>query len=291
MCRSLLFVAVVLLGTALAPTAEANDVQACLSASEKGQRARAAGKMREARELFTVCGNDGCPALVRKDCAQWNAELASTMPSVVFGARDKAGRDLFDVSVSMDGEELAKKLDGKAVPVDPGPHTFRFEHAGFQPISERVLVKEGERARVVTVTFEATPPKPSDPPPPPPAQNQEGHTIFPLLVAGAGIATAAVGIILFVTTPTRPENCSEETKKCVKGQNQTDAEFQEQQEDAGRADSQPTLALAVTAAGGALIVGGLVWYMLEPTKKSASGTRVSPWMTGQSGGLSVGGAF
>src|SRR5689334_11089164 len=102
------------------------DVQACLTASEKGQRARSAGKLREARENFVICGADSCPALVRHDCAQWNSELATTLPTVVFGAHDKSGRDLFDVTVSMDGEVLLKKLDGKSVTVDPGKHTFRF---------------------------------------------------------------------------------------------------------------------------------------------------------------------
>src|SRR5882762_600347 len=90
------------IGAALATTAAeagATDVQACLSASEKGQNARKAGKLREARENFLVCGSTSCPALVRHDCAQWNSELASSFPTVVFGAHDKSGRDLFDVTV------------------------------------------------------------------------------------------------------------------------------------------------------------------------------------------------
>jgi hypothetical protein len=257
------------------------DVQACLNASEKGQRARTAGKMREAHEHFLICGGEGCPTIVRKDCSQWNSELAATIPTVVFGARDKAGRDLFDVTVSMDGEVLVKKLDGKAVSVDPGPHTFRFEHQGFTPVTEKVLVKEGERARVFNVTFETTgtsptpaptassdtPPKP--PPNQPPTESGSGHTIFPWILVGAGVVAASIGIVLFVTTPDRPANCSEATKKCTRLPGEQDEDF--------RADQE---------------LGGLVWFFLESNgKKSASGARVAPWMTGQAGGLSVGGTF
>ncbi|MBX3217579.1 MAG: hypothetical protein KF850_36445, partial [Labilithrix sp.] len=47
------------LGALLSVTSASADVQSCLSASENGQRARAAGKLREAREQFVVCGGDG----------------------------------------------------------------------------------------------------------------------------------------------------------------------------------------------------------------------------------------
>src|SRR5690242_7791136 len=95
-----------------ATEASATEVQACLASSEKGQRARANGKLREARESFLVCGNESCPAIVRRDCAQWTSELTTALPTIVFGAKDKSGRDLFDVTVSMDGEQVVQKLDG-----------------------------------------------------------------------------------------------------------------------------------------------------------------------------------
>lgn len=143
----------VLLASGLASSRASADVQACLGASEKGQRARTAGKLREAREQFLLCSSDGCPAMVRRDCAQWQSEVIATLPSIVLGAKDRGGRDLFDVTVSVDGEPLVKKLDGKSLPIDPGPHTFKFEMAGAPPVIERALVKEGEKTRVITVTF------------------------------------------------------------------------------------------------------------------------------------------
>jgi hypothetical protein len=114
--RPVLFaLATVAVVASTAAEASATDVQACLTASEKGQRARASGKLREARESFLVCGNESCPAIVRRDCAQWTSELTTALPTVVFGAKDRGGRDLYDVNVSMDGETIVTKLDGKAV--------------------------------------------------------------------------------------------------------------------------------------------------------------------------------
>jgi hypothetical protein len=265
------------------------DVQACVAASEKGQRARSAGKLREAREHFTVCGAESCPALVRNDCAHWNAELASILPSVVFGARDKQGRDLFDVTVSMDGEVLLNKLDGKSVTVDPGKHTFRFEMAGAEPITEVVLIKEGERARVFNVTFDigGSPPVPEreGPAPSPSDTTDQGHTPYPWIVFGIGAAGTVAGAVILLTTPERPSNCSRDTQTCSKLPNQSEAEFVESREQAGRADSQPVLGLVVGGVGLALAVTGLVWHFLEPTGHR-TGARVTPWTTGASSGLS-----
>jgi hypothetical protein len=294
-----------LLGTALAtaaPAAQAADVQACLAASEKGQRARGAGKLREAREHFLVCGGEGCPAIVRRDCSQWNSELATALPSVVFGAKDASGRDLFDVTVSMDGEPLVEKLDGKAVAVDPGPHTFRFESAGAQPVSETALIKEGERARVLSVTFAGGADDAAGatvtPAPTTTAEPGEGrgHTALPWVVVGIGGVTLVTGVVVFLTTPQRPGNCDRETKTCTRQPDQTAAEFEADQKQAGRADNQPILGGAIAGAGALILAGGLIWHFLESTgdagaPRAASPTRMTPWMTGTAGGLSFGGTF
>ncbi len=272
------------------------DVQACLAASEKGQRARSAGKLREAREHFLACGAEKCPKLVRQDCSQWNSELAQTLPTVVFGARDREGRALFDVSVSMDGEALVEKLDGKSVMVDPGKHTFRFEAAGQSPIEEVALIKEGERARVINVTFagDAAPkrPTPSDQGGTAPAGGQ-GHTPYPWIVVGLGAAGVAAGVVVFLTAPDRPPTCNEDTKTCTRGRDQSDADLRRDQEQAGKADSQPIAGYAIAAGGLAVIAGGLLWHFLEPTggEKPATNVTVLPWTTGQSSGLTLGARF
>lgn len=268
------------------------DVQACIAASEKGQRARTAGKLREAREHFVVCGSESCPALVRHDCAQWNAELAQTLPSVVFGAKDRGGRDLFDVTVSMDGETLVKKLDGKSVNVDPGKHTFRFEAPGLPPVTQVVLVKEGERARVFNVTFEGGGPAPSTDgqgPVTPSEGKEREHTPYPWLVVGLGAVGVAVGAVILATAPDRPSNCDKTDRRCTRLPGQSQEDYDKDLEQAGVADTQPVVGWATIGIGAALLVGGLVWHFLEPTGPTSKATalRGMPWSTGRSAGFAL----
>lgn len=289
------FASVVLLAPGLA---SATDVQACLNASEKGQRSRASGKLRDAREQFLVCGAEGCPALVRKDCAQWQTELAAALPTVVFGAKDKQGRDLFDVTVTMDGEVLLKKLDGKSITIDPGPHTFRFEAAGSPAVTERALVKEGERARVITVVMRENGDSSSGdsradnrPVTGPERDSSSGHTVYPWIVVGVGAAALIGGIVWFATAPSLPTGCDSSTAKCVRFASDTDSSFRARQEDAGRSDGQPIEGAVTMGIGGALVVGGLVWYFLEPSGARTGVLRPTPWTTANAAGLSLGGAF
>jgi hypothetical protein len=287
----------VAVGVLFAVTDASADVQACLAASEKGQRARAAGNLREAREQFVVCGAQSCPALVRRDCAEWTSQLAQTLPTLVFGAHDRQGHDLFDVTVSMDGEPLVTKLDGKSVMVDPGRHTFRFEMAGFPPVTQVVLVKEGERARGINVTFggEGSTPAAMTPVKPTPPDNgrkeaKGGHTPYPWIVVGIGAVGVAVGAAIALTAPSFPPNCIESTRTCIRIGGQSDEEFRKVREDARTADVQPLLGYGVVAGGLALVASGLLWHFLERTG-SAKGTRISPWTTGWSSGVTLGTPF
>ena len=299
--RACLAASVVLVST-LASLPASADVQACLAASEKGQRARSAGRLREARDQFLVCGTEGCPAMVRRDCAQWQGEVVGALPSVVFGAKDKQGRDLFDVTVSMDGEILVRKLDGKSVNVDPGPHTFKFEVAGAPPVVERALVKEGEKARSVNVSFDSggTAASTEGGGTGTPEQDRGvhaspsggGHTVFPWLVVGAGVATMAAGLVVFLVSPALPAGCDSTTKTCTRGTTESAGDFASRQEDAGRSEAQPTEGLIIGGIGLGVVAGGLLWHFLEPTGGERSGAlHFTPWASHTSAGGSVGASF
>lgn len=71
-----------------------------------------------------ACAADDCPALVRNDCQEWGAAVTEALPSIIVDARDASGHDVGDVLVTMDGELLTKSVNGTAITVDPGPHTF-----------------------------------------------------------------------------------------------------------------------------------------------------------------------
>ena len=154
--RVLLTAATLLALVPLASRANADEKQACVAASEKAQQLRSAGKLGEARDQLNICGRPECPKLVQQDCTQWMSELLATLPSVVPGAKDRKGRDVVDARVTVDGKVVAEVLDGKAIVIDPGVHTFVFESKGLPSVKEQIVVKPGEKNRIVTVTF-ATP--------------------------------------------------------------------------------------------------------------------------------------
>ena len=139
-------------------TAYADDKQVCVGASEKGQQLRSAGKLVEARDQFTLCGRAECPKLIQQDCTQWTGEVLAALPSVVPAAKDRNGRDIVDARLTIDGKFATDTLDGKPIVLDPGVHAFVFEakgtgRAGAATLKEQVVVKPGEKNRIVTVTF------------------------------------------------------------------------------------------------------------------------------------------
>jgi hypothetical protein len=55
----------------------------------------------------------------------------------------------------MDGQPLVARLDGSAIPVDPGRHTFAFEGAGLLRSETTLALQEGERDRHQRVVLSA----------------------------------------------------------------------------------------------------------------------------------------
>jgi hypothetical protein len=181
----------ILLPLLLTAPAAADDAtgatkRACIDASEQAQKLRKAGELRAATKALLACGDRACPDLVRDDCGHWMNEVRAAMPTVVLGARDRAGRDVPGVRVLIDGVEAKGALDGKPVEVDPGPRTFRFEHGGDEPVTLPVVVREGEKGRDVTASFRGTAPtRTSEVPPAPAASAAVPAVTWILLAAGA----------------------------------------------------------------------------------------------------------
>jgi hypothetical protein len=130
----------------------------CIAASEAAQDLRKAGKLRDARDKFTVCVADSCPGPVREDCAQHVDEVSKAMPSVVFVVKDAAGNDVGGVKITLDGQPLAASVSG-AIELDPGEHTFVLEAPGLTKVEKKFVVVEGvkERREMVRMGGTATP--------------------------------------------------------------------------------------------------------------------------------------
>lgn len=164
------------------------DKAVCADSYRDAQVHRNAGRLRSARERLLVCASDQCPSVLQPDCTRWLTEVEAALPSVTFAAIGREGRDVTDVRVSIDGEVLSETLDGKSIPLDPGSHTVRFERAGEAPVEKTIIVREGEKARVVSATWEE---EPAALPPTPPPRQRSGPPVSAWVLGGVGVS--AVG--------------------------------------------------------------------------------------------------
>jgi hypothetical protein len=199
--------------SSVSPSAARADMKACLDAAEDGQKLRDSGAYRAARGRFIACAANECPGEVRKGCVGWLGELDKLIPTVVFGARVH-GKEVSDVRVSVDGEPVAERIDGKPVALDPGEHHFRFERAGETDIDETAVVMAGEKERLMTVDFgsetpllplpspptpqQSPSPSPSPPTPTPSATTRERETApktHPQDTRTAAYALGALGLV------------------------------------------------------------------------------------------------
>lgn len=142
-----------------APAAEPDktgDRAVCADSYRNAQVQRRNGALRRARESLLLCVSDRCPSMLQPDCMRWLTEVEAAMPTVTFAAKGVDGKDVTDVRVTLDGQLLRDSLDGKSISVDPGTHQLRFEHAGEAPVDQTLVVREGEKSRVINVSWAKT---------------------------------------------------------------------------------------------------------------------------------------
>jgi len=135
----------------------------CESTWRDAQARSDAGHLRQARDLFLECAKPSCGPVHVKQCMARLTQLQSDIPTIVPLATDDAGAPMVDVQVKADGEVMTLKLDGRALPMDPGMHELSFStwaHGVFA--TEKVLIVEGQRNRAIAVSL-----REPDPPPPP----------------------------------------------------------------------------------------------------------------------------
>jgi hypothetical protein len=125
----------------------------CLAANDKSISMRNEHKLLGARAQTLVCAASSCPAEIRKECERRIDLVNGSIPTVVFEAKDGNGNDLTAVTVKMDGALLAERLEGTAISLDPGAHTFVFDSAGQPQITKQLVLREGQKDRRETIQF------------------------------------------------------------------------------------------------------------------------------------------
>ena len=128
--------------------------QACLSSYEESQVSMRRGRLMQARESLSACLDEACPPTLRADCADWLKEVETRTPSVVveFVAD---GTSMRNVRLLVDGVVRPQGIDGHAMSLDPGNHTFRVEplqaSATWPPVVLETVIREGEKLRPVRI--------------------------------------------------------------------------------------------------------------------------------------------
>lgn len=275
--------------------AEAPQPLDCPTASENGQRLREQLKYRAAHAEFVSCSAASCPGVVRRDCIKWSSELDASMPTVVVAAVDENDHDMSEVEVSIDGEMLAAHVDGTPIAIDPGKHELRATSSGRVPASVSLVVRVGEKNRIVRVQFApktsvataATTEPTVDTALPPPRAHARHSYAPPLLSVGLGAlgliavgSFAAFGITAKSDLGVLRDTCA---PRCV------DADLSSVKTRMLLADI--SLGVGVVALG----AGTVLWVLkarkpvLEPRSARAWHFGVSPLQGG--GAASVSGAF
>jgi hypothetical protein len=263
---------------ALATVARADPTKdECVNADETAQALRASGKLRDAVDKLAVCVSPSCPGPVRNDCSERFNELEKALPSIVFAVHTPSGADLSAVLVRMDGAVLASGLDGSAIAVDPGTHTFTFEASGFTRFEETSLIREGEKGRSLVIELRpaevapvpaAAVPRTAEPSAwpreAPPAARDAGDPgrstrVIALLMTGVGVVGAAVGGALALEAKSEFNTAEAETGGA-------------RHEDSVSAVHTGNVATVVTAAGGLLALGGLGLWLVTPRDSTRVGT-------------------
>jgi hypothetical protein len=234
----------------------------CIAANESAQDLRPAGKLREARQKLAVCLATSCPVVLREDCALRASEVDAAMPSVVFEAKDAAGNDMSAVTVAIDGEAVAEKLDGRPMALDPGEHRLAFRAASGATAEKIFVVREGEKNRreriVLAETPEATSTHPSRGANEPRLGGESQRTIS-FVLGGAGVLGLVVGSVFGLvaegTWNGAQQNCTEKTPSSCDVQPVRD---------------QAAVATVGFVAGGAFLAGAAALYFTAPKVSSVS---------------------
>jgi hypothetical protein len=127
--------------------------RACTAAYNAAQELERDNHLREAEKSWLACAKATCGAFLKHECTVRHARVGGDIPSVIPVITDAAGAPVADAQVAMDGQLLTSRIDGRAVPVDPGVHEFVFKNGSGQLAQEKVVISQGQRNRLISVSL------------------------------------------------------------------------------------------------------------------------------------------
>jgi len=272
------------------------NAAACTAADDSAVELMSQQKLGDARAQLKICAGQGCPAGVRTECQGLAAQVDAAMPTIVFSATDASGGELHAVKVTVDGRLLAESLDGTALEVDPGEHSFSFATESQPAVTRSFVLTRGQKNRREVIAF-----APNEPPPPAPAgpaspaQPTSGPSTIGMVTGGLGFAgvtgIALGGLFGMLTIAAR----NQETSDCSSPTRCTNHD--QAVRDRSTAFTDGTISTVSFVAGGVLLAGAAVYYFVigrgpsaEP-EPAASGLLLAPSVSPGAGGMFLKGDF
>lgn len=265
--------------------------QDCLSANERSIALRRELKLRAARSELLVCAASSCPADVRRECTRRVEEVNRAIPTIVFEAEDASGADVSSVRVSMDGQPLAERLEGTAMSVDPGSHTFRFEAGGAPAVERDFVIHEGEKERheriVIAISQPGVAPSATLARAPavvagaastaPSTDASAGGTrrrssslaVAGLVVTGAGVVGLGAGAVLGFSAKSRYDESNQNGHCAASGCD--DVGLRARHDAFGMAG----VSTGLVVAGAVLAAGGLTLYLVDRAHSAPAGAALT----------------
>lgn len=141
------------------PGAATKPARVCIDAHAEGQVERDAGRLLSARERFSACAAESCPALIRQECGALRAALEPEIPSIVLAAQDSSGHPSAGARANIDGSLSVASFDGAAIELDPGPHRIEVALPDGRSQSFDLGVQRAQKSRRVVATFPVSQPR------------------------------------------------------------------------------------------------------------------------------------
>jgi hypothetical protein len=189
------------------------DRIACIEDHKRVQTARESGQFLVSSEAAARCAQASCPLLIREDCATWYIELDRHTPSLVLDVRDPRGGDVAGPRVTL-GERVLD-VHGRAIALDPGTYELRVEAAGFEVRSERIVVRQDEKNRRVTLTLQ---------PLGAPSVGRTSPTTSPAVITLGAFGLAGLGTFAALATAGKLRHSQLDDDSCKPGCDRRDVE-------------------------------------------------------------------
>jgi hypothetical protein len=254
-----------------AASAAAPSAAECIAANERAIELRNQHRLIAARGELLTCASPDCPDEVRDECVRGVDEVNLSLPTIVFDAKDAEGTDVVAVRVLMDGEPFVDRLQGVAVELDPGTHTFLFESPHHARVEKRLMILEGVKAQRETITlgrFEGDEPhRPSGVRP-----------VIGWTAIGVGAVGLGVGIAFSVVRSSKLDQAAGVCPGGVCPGGFSDHDLKDAQARSDQlirdANTAGTVAITGFVAGGLFAAGGLALLLTAPKSNAPSSALV-----------------